>query len=108
MRTTINGVHVDQLLTQRELLNSLAAISRPPPTYEKVTGEIPPSYETFLQALQEKRQSIFNCNSLMTEPDDKEDTASESIGGGSLRSVSHNRAANRNTPIFAISHTNIP
>lgn len=117
MRTTINGVHVDQLLSQRELLNSLA-FSRPPPTYEKATGEIPPSYETFLQALQEKRQSIFNCDSLMNEPDKLErgslSAESFSSGSGSLRSLPinnhhHHHRTGRGSPlIFAISHTNVP
>ncbi|KAI2808125.1 hypothetical protein RDWZM_005489 [Blomia tropicalis] len=60
LRTTIHGVHVEHLLAQRDL--ATIAISLPPPTYEKATGEIPPSYETFLQVLKEKRQSIIECD----------------------------------------------
>ena len=64
VHATINGVHVDQLLSQRDLIQTIA-FTHPPPAYEKATGEIPPGYETVLQSCQEKRQSIFQCDSWM-------------------------------------------
>lgn len=56
----INGVPVEELLTQREILNTIAASLKPPPSYEKATGIIPPSYETVLQMLQERHPSLFS------------------------------------------------
>lgn len=60
LRSTIHGVHVDHILSTHEILQSIAS-SSPPPTYEKATGEIPPSYETVLQVLEERRLSILDC-----------------------------------------------
>jgi len=113
LRTTINGVHVDQLLSQRENATT-AAISRPPPTYEKATGEIPPSYETVLQGLSEKRKSIFQCDSLMCANSNKDhqcDTRSYcSACSSSIRSLS-STITNYNQPrraiLFTISRNNL-
>ena len=109
LRTTINGVHVDQLLSQRDIINS-AAFSCPPPTYEKATGEIPPSYETVLQGLQEKRQSIFQCDSLMNEPDKDQygDTRSFGSSVSSARSYISNHAGRGRRPIiYSLSRNNM-
>lgn len=59
-QSPINGVQVEELLQQRELLNTIAASLKPPPSYEKATGQIPPSYETVLQMLQERHPSLFS------------------------------------------------
>lgn len=59
---TIQGVHMDNVYMQQqqEVLGQYAQLNLPPPTYEKVTGIVPPGYETVLQDLHEKRMSIFD------------------------------------------------
>ncbi|XP_027206230.2 uncharacterized protein LOC113799738 [Dermatophagoides pteronyssinus] len=67
-QSPINGLQVEELLTQREILNSIAASLKPPPSYEKATGQIPPSYETVLQMLQERHPSLFSSLQTASSP----------------------------------------
>lgn len=57
--TIIHGVRVENVVPESVGEEGKEA-SVPPPTYEKATGEIPPSYDTVLQCFEERRASIIH------------------------------------------------